>query len=279
MAELRPSDRRGDPTVAVLITWFLPGAGHVYLGRLVPGLVAFLVVQGLYALGWFLSDGRIFEFLDPELQGPLATVLTPEVGNLGGMVAQLKYVGFGPEVLRPFPPWILLGGWLTALSGITNVLLMVHVHLLARTPAAAPRMGPSPVLAVGATLLLPGLGHFLQGRRLRALLVFGLLVGFFLWGTWLAEGSNLSRERHFYYWSGQFLVGLPAFLAEAVSGRPPVTGELANGDVGLLFACMPGLLNILAMLDVYGVGERRWLGAEAATAPVPAADGPGGETA
>ncbi|MEW6072802.1 MAG: DUF6677 family protein [Planctomycetota bacterium] len=264
VTDLRPSERRGEPTVAVLVTWFLPGAGHVYLGRLAAGLLAFLAVEGLYVLGWLLSDGRTFEFLDPELRGALSTVLTPELGNLGGMLAQLKVVGFGAADPLPYPGGILLGGWLTALSGFANVLLMVHAHLLARTPAAAPRAGISPVLAVAAAWLLPGLGHLLQGRRRRALVVFALLFGFFLWGTWLAEGSNLSRERHFYYWSGQFLLGVPAFLAEVLTGRPPVTGELPRGDVGLLFACMPGLLNVLAMLDVHGVGERRWLGTEAA---------------
>ncbi len=271
MAEPRPVPRRGEPIVAVLLTWFLPGAGHVYLGRLVPGILAFLVVEGLYALGWLLSDGRCFAFLDPELQGPLATVLTPEAGNLGAMLAQLKYVGFGSDPPTPFPSWILLGGWLTAASGFANVVLMVQAHLLARTPDDAPREGISPVLAVGATWLVPGLGHLLQGRRLRAGIVFVLLVGFFVWGTILAEGSNLSRERHFYYWSGQFLVGLPALLGELLSGRPPVTGELPSGDVGLLYACMPGLLNILAMLDVFGVGEKRWLGPKTTEAEAPAA--------
>ena len=262
MAELRPSARRGDPNVAVLLTWFLPGAGHVYLGALGPGLLALLVVEGLYALGWVLSEGRVFEVLDPELRGMLATVLAPEVGNLGAMIAQLRRVGFGAEEPSPFPPALALGGMLTALSGLTNLALMVHAHLLARTPAGAPRAGRHPVAAVALAWAVPGLGHWFQGRRRRGLIVFALLVGLFLLGTWLAEGSNLSRERHFYYWAGQILLGLPAIEAELVSGRPPVTGSIPHADVGLLYACLAGLLNVLAMLDVYGVAERRWLGIE-----------------
>ena len=78
-ADLRPRERRGDPNVAVLLTWFLPGAGHLYLGRYASGLVLLLLVEGLYALGWLLSDGRVFEFLDPELQGPLATAMGAEL--------------------------------------------------------------------------------------------------------------------------------------------------------------------------------------------------------
>jgi len=254
--------RRGDPNVAVLLTWFLPGSGQVYLGRWVPGLLAFLLVEGLYALGWFLSDGRTFEFLDPELRGAMATILTPEAGNLGGLIAQMRYVGFGLDEPAPFPNTVALGGILTALSGVANLFLMVHVHLEARTPPAAPHAGKNPALLVACAWLVPGLGHFLEGRRLRGTIVFALLVGFFLAGTLMAEGSNLSRERHFYYWSGQFLLGLPAIATEILSGRPPVTGPLPYGDVGLLYACMPGLLNVMAMLDVYGFAERRWLGAE-----------------
>ena len=79
-------------------------------------------------------------------------------------------------------------------------------------------------------------------------------------GTVLAEGSNLSRERHFYYWAGQFFLGIPALATEVLTGRPPVTGEIAYMDVGLLFASMAGLLNVLAMLDVYAWREDHVLG-------------------
>jgi hypothetical protein len=266
MADLRPSDRAGDPNVAALLTWFLPGAGHLYLGRAVPALLAFVVIEGLYALGWLLSDGRVLEFLDPELRGPMATLLTPEIGNLGALILQNKLVGFGAGEPSPFPSLALLGGFLTAVSGILNACLMCHAHVLARTGMKTKGVGRSPALYVAAAWLCPGLGHWLQGRRLRAAIVFVMLIGLFVWGTLLCEGTNLSRERHFYYWSGQFLLGLPAFLAEVVSGRPPVTHDMRFVDVGLLYGCLAGLLNVLALLDVYGVAERRWLGQDDAPA-------------
>ena len=260
MTELRPSERRGDPTVAVLLTWFLPGAGHLYLGRMSVGVACLLLVEGLYAVGWMLTDGRTFEFLEPELRGPLATILTPELGNLGAMIAQLRVEGYGLTEVRPFPSTMVLGYFLTALSGVANFFLMAHAHLEARTPASAPRGGVHPTLAVVAAWIVPGLGHWLQGRRLRAGIVFALLVGFFCLGTWLAGGTNLSRERHFYYWSGQVLVGLPALAGEWIAGGSAVTGPMPRLDVGLLYACLPGLLNVLAILDVQRTAEVRWLG-------------------
>jgi TM2 domain-containing membrane protein YozV len=264
--------KKGEASVAAFLTWFIPGAGHLYLGRPTQAVVAFVLVEGLYAVGWLLSGGRTFEFLDPELRGPLATVLTPEVGNLGAMIAQMRAVGYGVIPPSPYPALIHLGSILAATSGFLTACWMAHAHGAARGLDERPG-GTRPVIGLVACWILPGLGHWLQGRRLRAVIVCALLLGLFFWGTWLADGSNLSRERHFYYWSGQFLLGLPAIVTEILSGRPPVTEELPFVDAGLLFACLAGLLNVLAMLDVYGVAERRLTGEAPAASPAPGEGG------
>jgi TM2 domain-containing membrane protein YozV len=273
MAETLPSERRGDPSVAVLLTWFLPGAGHLYLGRVGMGVAALVLIQGCYALGWFLADGRTFEYLDPELRGPLATLLAPEAGNLGAMLYHLRLSGFGALEPRPFPEGMVVGSFLTALSGMLNLFVAAHAHLAARSQAPPVPLRSHPILQLAAAWFVPGAGHWLQGRRRRGLIVFVLLAGLFAAGTWLAAGTNLSRERHFYYWSGQFLLGGPAIVLEAVFGRARVTRELAWVDVGLLYACMAGLLNVLAMLDVSRFGERRWFGASEEAPLAPAESG------
>ena len=48
------------------------------------------------------------------------------------------------------------------------------------------------------------------------------------------------------------MAGLPTMLSEALHGHAPVTGDIPYVDAGLVFACLAGLLNILALLDVYG---------------------------
>lgn len=271
-----PSERR-NASVAALLTWFLPGAGHFMLGSYGLGLVFLLVVEGLYYAGLSLSGGMTFEFLDPELRSPLAPALSPEIGNLGGLLWQLKTYGFGTGIVRPWPPGIVLGSLLTGLSGVLNMIVMCHAHTLARAPS--PAVANRTALVTLLAWLIPGLGHFQQGRRGRALVVFGLLVGCFVLGTVLAEGSNLSRERHFYYWAGQFGIGLPALLGELFFGSMRVTRDIPYVDGGLVFACVAGLLNILAMIDVYGWTEAKELGlplkssehaGESATAAAPA---------
>jgi len=250
--------QRGDPTVATLLGWFVPGAGHLLLGEFASALLAFALVGGLYALGLSLSGGMAFEFLDPELRGALAPILSPEAGTLGGFVWQLRQYGYGPGYPRLFPETVRLGSALCATAGVANVVTMVHVHLFARTGNL--RASLRPAALVGLAWLVPGLGHLVQGRRLRAAIVFTLLVGLFAAGTLLAEGSNLSRERHFYYWAGQFLLGAPAQLAEALFGATRVTGPIPYAEAGLVYGCVAGLLNVLAMIDVYGWAEARLLG-------------------
>lgn len=261
------NEPRGDSTVAAVLTWILPGAGHFYLGMPLFGLCAFVLVQGLYLLGLRLSDGMLFEYLEPDLRSPFAGVLTPEIGNLGGLVYHMKTYGYGLAHMRPWPDAMWLGCWLTACSGILNACLMVQAHSDARAPRNGPDSGfgriAAPVLAAWA---VPGLGHWLQGRRLRAVGFFVLLFGMLLLGTWLAEGSNLSRERHFYYWAGQFLAGLPGLGLEALFGRGLVTHDVPYADAGLDLACLAGLLNVLALMDVYAFGERRALGPVSAPA-------------
>lgn len=253
----RPASRSSANTAAAL-TWLLPGAGHLYLGSGGLALLVFAVVQGLYFAGLKLSAGMSFEFLDAELRTAVAPLLSPESGNLGGILWQMKNHGFGPGQMRPWPEHIVLGSSMCAASGVLNALAMAHAHTLARVANATD--ANKPLLPALLTWICPGLGHIAQGRVLRGAIVFVLLVGTFVLGSVLAEGSNLSRERHFYYWAGQFLIGGPALLAEALFGAMTVSREIPYVEAGLVFGCVAGLLNVLAMIDVYGYGEAKLFG-------------------
>lgn len=257
----------GDPTVATLLTWLVPGAGHLYLGKARIALLAFVVIEGLYLLGVVLSKGMFLEYLPAEMRTRFAAVLTPEAGNLGALLLHQAKFGYGMSLPRPWPATMDIGTALTAASGLLNVLLASHAHFEARRPASdSPTAIVGPGSAATAAFLIPGLGHFLQGRKARGLVVFLALVGLFLLGSFLAEGANLDRERHFYYWAGQFLLGAPALITEFAFGHPRVQHDIAYADAGVVLGCVAGMLNVLAMLDVYGWSEAKLLGQPLPTA-------------
>lgn len=274
MAQAKNSER-GSATVATLLAWFVPGAGHLYLGQMGAALLGFALVAGLYGLGLRLSGGMTFEYLDPELRGTFSPLLSPEAGTLGGFVWQMRHHGFGTGWPRPFPDTAPLGSALCGVAGVLNVVWMASAHLYARTGRLAGSFLPA--RRMGLAWLVPGLGHFLQGRRRRAAIVCALLVGLFAVGTWLAEGTNLSRERHFYYWAGQFLLGLPSLATEAWLGDARVVAHIPYVEAGLVYGCIAGLLNVLAMIDVFAWDEARELGLDPRTheAPRGVADGVG----
>lgn len=257
--------RAGEPNLALLLTWLVPGAGHMYLGRPLIAVIGFVVIEGLYGLGVLLSDGMFLEYLPLEMRSRFAGALTPEIGNLGALIYQLKTYGYGlvaaggQPLPRAWPATMDIGTTLTAVSGILNIFLMSRAHLDARQPVRPAGRGPAPAVAAFASWIVPGGGQILQGRVSRGVAFFVLLVSLLALGTWLAEGSNLDRERHFYYWSGQFMIGLPAIVAEYVHGHSPITGDIQYADAGVVIASVAGLLNVLGMLDAYSHSEDRLL--------------------
>jgi hypothetical protein len=139
-----------------------------------------------------------------------------------------------------------------------------------------------PLKAAFLAWLVPGLGHFYQGRKGKAVLYATCILGLYLMGMLMGEGKVVywrwvnpfnNPEKFCLYYIGQFFVGLPAlpaliqgtlkfydyspilggFLAE-----PPI--EVLNGlhhrlaklvEIGTIYTTVAGLLNILAIYDAY----------------------------
>ncbi len=64
------------------------------------------------------------------------------------------------------------------------------------------------------------------------------------------------------------MVGAPVMLLEALHGHARLTHDITYADVGLVFGCLAGLLNILCLLDVQAFGLKRVLD-EARAEPAP----------
>ena len=106
-------------------------------------------------------------------------------------------------------------------------------------------------------LLVPGLGHFVLGRRHKAVLYFVLIVGTFLAGWFISGRENV------YFTSGRwhtlvqmgtgvitFAVGLPSEAAE------PRHTVMHVFEIGTLYTMVAGLLNVLVVMDAALTGVR-----------------------
>jgi hypothetical protein len=106
-----------------------------------------------------------------------------------------------------------------------------------------------------AAWIVPGLGHLLLGRRVRAILFFASVGG-------LAVTGYLLRGNVFVPRAGDFF-GILGCLADAGSGvfyllshvfeaaGPDVSR--AAGDYGTRFIATAGIVNLLSVLDAYEI--------------------------
>lgn len=143
-----------------------------------------------------------------------------------------------------------------------------------------------PAFAAFLAWLLPGLGHWYQGRRHKAVIFFVCIFGTFVYGLYLGEGrvvyaSWRDNDRRLPYLC-QVGVGLPALPALIQARRsepipfpiykefmyPPKVMPEGEGhpddldklqkrlnrywELGTVYTMIAGLLNILAIYDAWG---------------------------
>jgi hypothetical protein len=139
----------------------------------------------------------------------------------------------------------------------------------------------NPYLAALLAWMVPGLGHFYQGRTGKAILYSTCILGLYFTGLVMGEGQIVywrwvnplgNPEKFCIHYLGQFFVGLaalPALIqATLLQYRwdPILWGFMAepsdvvlNGlhrlgklvEVGTIYTTVAGLLNILAIYDAY----------------------------
>jgi hypothetical protein len=148
---------------------------------------------------------------------------------------------------------------------------------MAQTPAPKNR-----VLAAFLAWLVPGLGHFYQGRTAKGVLYAVCILGLYFVGFALGEMHNVywrwinplhNAEEFRFSYICQFFVGLPAlpaliqatlkhydlapifwgFMAvpdpAVINAAHPKLGKLV--EVGSVYTMVAGLLNVLAIYDAF----------------------------
>ena len=131
---------------------------------------------------------------------------------------------------------------------------------------AKPKPAPSAPRPSTATLvrlcvagwLIPGFGHFLLGRKWRALILFAAIVAMFIFGLamkgeFYTTGSGSYLETLGYF--GEMCVGIAMPFAKFFSyaGDP----FFVSSDYGTAFLVTAGMLNVLAVLDAFDIAMGR----------------------
>ena len=125
-----------------------------------------------------------------------------------------------------------------------------------RVPGEASSFALMVLLAAWA---VPGAGHLLLGKRVRALLLFVAILGMYLIGMGL-QGKiytpNTGEILDILGFAGQLGMGLLYVLARLFGwGASAVLNTLA--DYGTKFLVVAGLLNIIAAVDAYSLANGR----------------------
>lgn len=141
----------------------------------------------------------------------------------------------------------------------------------------------NPALAAFLDWLLPGLGHWYQGRKFKAIVFGSCVIGLYLTGIWVGRGmvvywtwvnpmkdsENFRLSFVFQSFVGGFTMpgmfqGLLSYLGkepllggwmaapaqEVVNGLHPKIGKMV--EIGTVYTAVAGLLNLLAIMDAYG---------------------------
>jgi len=123
---------------------------------------------------------------------------------------------------------------------------------------AQPKLATLVRLCVAAWMV-PGLGHFLLGRKWRALILFTAILTMFLLGIAM-QGEFFQTNSESYLqtlgYFGELCVGLAMPVARffGYAGGNPL---FVSSDFGTAYLVAAGMLNTLSVLDTYDIAMGR----------------------
>jgi len=108
-----------------------------------------------------------------------------------------------------------------------------------------------PLILIGGWCI-PGLAHWYYGRRYKAVIFFALISICLILGLVISDFRAVRYLDNPFYYIGQFGSGL-ILLSNTL-----LTSELPHGlvpliyfEIGLLYTCVGGLLNLIILLNLY----------------------------
>jgi hypothetical protein len=113
------------PTLISVLSWLVPGAGHLWQGRTLKGLVFLITIPLMFAVGLWLH-GRLFPF---ELSQPLVALAAfASLGNgLPYFAAAMLGMGQGVVTAATYE----YGNTFVIVAGLLNMLVVLDAYDIA----------------------------------------------------------------------------------------------------------------------------------------------------
>ena len=110
------------PTVVWLISWLVPGAGHLLLGRLQKGIIFLVAITSMFAIGLAL-DGRLFPF---DFSEPLVGLAALANLATGAPYFVASALGKGEGVVTAVA--YEYGNAFLIVAGLLNLLVVIDAY-------------------------------------------------------------------------------------------------------------------------------------------------------
>jgi hypothetical protein len=137
--------------------------------------------------------------------------------------------------------------------------MTTKVQTVAASKAAETKSGVSPTMVLIAGWLVPGAGHLLLGKWVRAILLAVSILAMFAIGIAL-QGKvyvpNTGDPLDMLGFVGDLGSGLVYVLARLLDWGH-VTVQIATADYGTKFIVVAGLLNVVAAVDAHSLANGR----------------------
>ena len=110
------------PAAVCVVSWLVPGAGHLMQGRRQKGLIFLIALPAMFAIGLFL-DGRLFPFVFSEPLVGLAAIANLGMG-VPYFIAKALSLGKGVVTAASYE----YGNTFLIVSGLLNMLVAIDAY-------------------------------------------------------------------------------------------------------------------------------------------------------
>lgn len=110
------------PAVVCIVSWLVPGAGHLMQGRRQKGLVFFVAIPVMFAIGLWL-EGRLFPYMFSD---PLVGLAALAQTGIGVPMLIASAIGLGQGVVTAGS--YEYGNTFLIVSGLLNLLVVIDAY-------------------------------------------------------------------------------------------------------------------------------------------------------